>query len=176
VRLARKIMPGKATPYKIEQWHDIVVEAAAIMHEIRLIPAITIIVGLPDEQPEDVVETIELIERLRPHRSLIVPLFYVPMSHVKSEKAGWLDKVNLYPEHVDLLKVMARHSIYWAKDIVNKFYFKGPQYALVKLLVNYFIGYVEKRLNKIEEDAELYKETLRQARAAARKEVLTFAS
>jgi radical SAM superfamily enzyme YgiQ (UPF0313 family) len=176
VRLARKIMPGKAAPYKIEQWHDIVVEATAIMHEIRLIPAITIIVGLPDEQPEDVVETIELIERLRPHRSLIVPLFYVPMSHVRSEKAGWLDKVNLYPEHVDLLKVVARHSIYWAKDIVNKFYFKGPQYALVKLLVNYFIGYVEKRLNKIEEDAERYKETLRQARAAARKEVLTFAS
>ncbi|AAL62926.1 conserved hypothetical protein [Pyrobaculum aerophilum str. IM2] len=176
VRLARKIMPGKAAPYKIDQWHEIVVEAASIMHEIRLIPAITIIVGLPEEQPEDVIETIELIERLRPYRSLIVPLFYVPMSHVRSEKSGWLDKVNLYPEHIDLLKVVARHSIYWAKDIVNKFYFKGPQYAVVRLLVNYFINYVEKRLDRIEDDVECYKEELRKARAASRREILTFAS
>jgi radical SAM superfamily enzyme YgiQ (UPF0313 family) len=176
IRLARKIMPGKAAPYKIDQWHDIVVEAAAIMHEIRLIPAITLIVGLPDEQPEDVVETIELIERLRPYRSLIVPLFYVPMSHVRSEKTGWLDKINLYPEHIDLLKTVARHSIHWAKDIVNKFYFKGPRYTIVKLLVNYFIGYVEKRLSKIEEDVEHYKEVLRQARATSRREVLVFSN
>jgi radical SAM superfamily enzyme YgiQ (UPF0313 family) len=174
VRLARKIMPGKAAPYKIDQWHDIVVEAAAIMHEIRLIPAITLIVGLPDEQPEDVVETIELVERLRPYRSLIVPLFYVPMSHIRSEKTGWLDKINLYPEHIDLLKTVARHSIHWAKDIVNKSYFKGPRYTIVKLLVNYFIGYVEKRLSKIEEDVEHYKEVLRQARATSRREVLVF--
>ncbi|ABP51857.1 MAG: radical SAM protein [Pyrobaculum arsenaticum] len=176
VRLARKIMPGKAAPYKIDQWHEIVEEAAAIMHEIRLIPAITLIVGLPDEQPDDVVETIELVERLRPYRSLIVPLFYVPMSHVRTDKAGWLDKLNLYPEHIDLLEVVARHSIYWAKDIVNKFYFKGPQYFLVRFLVNYFINYVEKRLGKIKEDVEHYKEALRQTRNNARKEVLTFAS
>ncbi|MEM3997229.1 MAG: radical SAM protein [Pyrobaculum sp.] len=176
IRLARRIMPGKAAPYKIEQWHEIVVEAAAIMHEIRLIPAITIIVGLPDEQPDDVVETIELIERLRPYRSLIVPLFYVPMSHVRSDKVGWIDKLNLYPEHVDLLKTVARHSIYWAKDIVNRYYLKGVHYAPIKLLINYFISYVEKRLSRIEEDVERYKEVLRQARSSARREVLTFAS
>ncbi|ABL87889.1 Radical SAM domain protein [Pyrobaculum islandicum DSM 4184] len=174
VRLAQKIMPGKAAPYKISQWHEIVTEAAAIMHEIRLIPAITLIVGLPDEQPDDVIETIELVEKLKPYRSLIVSLFYVPMSHVKSEKTGWLDKVNLYPEHIDLLKVVARHSIFWAKDIVNKFYLKGPQYALVKFLINYFISYVEKRIDKIEEDIEQYKEILRQTRAKSRKEVLTY--
>jgi len=100
----------------------------------------------------------------------------VPMSHIRSEKTGWLDKINLYPEHIDLLKTVARHSIYWAKDIVNKFYFKGPRYTIVKLLVNYFIGYVEKRINKIEEDVERYKEMLRQARAASRKEVLAFSN
>jgi hypothetical protein len=98
------------------------------------------------------------------------------MSHIRSEKTGWLDKINLYPEHIDLLKTVARHSIYWAKDIVNKFYFKGPRYTIVKLLVNYFINYVEKRLNKIEEDVERYKEMLKQARAASRKEVLVFSN
>ncbi|MFN3803742.1 MAG: B12-binding domain-containing radical SAM protein [Pyrobaculum sp.] len=176
IRLAKNIMPGKAAPYGMEQWHEVVIEAAAIMHEVRLIPAITIIVGLPNETPEDVVETVELIERLRPYRSLIVPLFYVPMSHIRGEKAGWLDKINLYPEHIDLLKVVARHSIYWARDILNKFYFRGPQYLPLRLLISYFITYVEKRLDKIEGEVEQYKELLRQARSAARREVLTFAS
>ncbi|MEM4776524.1 MAG: radical SAM protein [Pyrobaculum sp.] len=176
IRLAKKIMPGKTAPYRVEQWHDIVVEAASIMHEVRLIPAITLIVGLPEEQPDDVVETIELIEKLKPYRSLIVPLFYVPMSHVKSEKTGWLDKVNLYPEHIDLLKAVAKHSLTWAKDIVNKFYFKGPQYFLIKWLINYFINYVEKKLADIERDIETYREVLRKTRENARKDVLTFAS
>ncbi len=174
VRLARKIMPGKAAPYKIDQWHQIVLETAALMHEVKLIPAITIIVGLPGEQPDDVVETIELVESLRPYRSLIVPLFYVPMSHIKSDKAGWIDKLNLYPEHIDLLKVVARHSIHWARDILHRFYMRGPQYLPIKWLINYFITYVEKRLDKIMDDVEQYKELLKQVKTSSRREVLTF--
>jgi len=174
IRLARRIMPGKAAPYKIEQWHEIVVEAAAIMHEIRLIPAITIIVGLPEEEPEDVLETIELVEKLRPYRSLIVPLFYVPMSHVRADKTGWLDKLNLYPEHIDLLKVVARHSIFWARDIVNKYYFKGPQYFLLRRLVNFFISYVDKRIAELEDYVERYKAELRGRRERERRGVLVF--
>jgi len=175
VRVAKQIMPGKAAPYKIEQWHEVVEESMAIMHELKLIPAVTLIVGLPGEQPDDVVQTIELIERLRPYRSLIVPLFYVPMSHVKAEKTGWLDKMNLYPEHIDLLKVVARHSIFWARDIVNKFYFKGLRYSPIRLLTNYFINYVEKKLDSIEPDIERYKEMLRAKWNEKRLDVLRYA-
>lgn len=174
VRLIKRFMPGKVAPYRIEQWREIVVEAAAIMHEIRLIPALTIIVGLPEEQPEDVIETIELVEQLRPYRSLIVPLFYVPMSHVTSGKTGWLDRLNLYPEHLDLLKLVARHSIHWARDIVNRFYLRGMRYALVRFLINYFINYVERKLNEIEDVVESYKERLKQFRESARREILLF--
>ena len=175
VRVAKQIMPGKAAPYKIEQWHEVVEESMAIMHELKLIPAVTLIVGLPGEQPDDVVQTIELIERLRPYRSLIVPLFYVPMSHVKAEKTGWLDKMNLYPEHIDLLKVVARHSIFWARDIVNKFYFKGLRYSPISLLTNYFINYAEKKLDSIEPDIERYKEMLRAKWSEKRLDVLRYA-
>jgi hypothetical protein len=145
------------------------------MHELKLIPAVTLIVGLPGEQPDDVVQTIELIERLRPYRSLIVPLFYVPMSHVKAEKTGWLDKMNLYPEHIDLLKVVVKHSIFWARDIVNKFYFKGLRYSLIRLLTNYFINYVEKKVDSIEPDIERYKEMLRAKWNEKRLDVLRYA-
>jgi len=46
-RLAKIIMPAKAAPFKIEDWWNVVEESMAIMHEVKLIPAITLIVGLP---------------------------------------------------------------------------------------------------------------------------------
>jgi len=99
----------------------------------------------------------------------------VPMSHVKAEKTGWLDKMNLYPEHIDLLKVVARHSIFWARDIVNKFYFKGLRYSPIRLLTNYFINYAEKKLDSIEPDIERYKEMLRAKWNEKRLDVLRYA-
>ncbi len=79
-RLAKVIMPGKAAPFKIEDWWDVVEEALGVMHDIKLIPALTVIVGLPGETEDDVMETIELLDRIRPYRSLVVPMFYVPMN------------------------------------------------------------------------------------------------
>ncbi len=65
------------------------------------------------------------------------------MNHIRAEKDGWIIKYNLMPEHIELMKKMFEHSIYWAKDIVNHFYLRGPQYWPVRAAVNYFINYVE---------------------------------
>ncbi|BDR92155.1 B12-binding domain-containing radical SAM protein [Vulcanisaeta souniana] len=150
-RLAKAIMPGKAAPFKIEDWWDVVEEALGVMHDIKLIPALTVIVGLPGETEDDVMETIELLDRIRPYRSLVVPMFYVPMNHIRAEKDGWIIKYNLMPEHIELMKKMFEHSIYWAKDIVNHFYLRGPQYWPVRAAVNYFINYVEGRVRSMYE-------------------------
>ena len=96
------------------------------------------------------------------------------MSHVRSDKTGWLDKLSLYPEHIDLLKAVARHSIFWARDIVNKYYFKGPQYFLLRRLVNFFISYVDKRIAELEDYVERYKAELRERRERERRGVLVF--
>ncbi len=54
------------------------------------------------------------------------------------------------PEHIELLKKMFEHSIYWAKDIVNHFYLRGgPQYWPVRAAVNYFMNYVERRVRAL---------------------------
>lgn len=166
IRLAKKIMPGKAAPYSIDKWWDVVLESMALMHEVRLIPAITIIVGLPGEEPDDVMQTIELIERMRPYRSLVVPLFYVPMSHIRADKRGWMQRVNLLPEHIELLRVVFRHSIYWAKDILNRFYLKDSHNVLLRVFLNYFIGYVEKNVKKIDRYIEAQLSGLTSVRAS----------
>ncbi len=111
------------------------------------------------------VQTIELIERMRPYRSLVVPLFYVPMSHIRADKRGWMQRVNLLPEHIELLRVVFRHSIYWAKDILNKFYLKDSHNVLLKVFLNYFIGYVEKNVKKIDRYIEAQLSGLTSVRA-----------
>ncbi len=148
-RLAKIIMPAKAAPYRIENWWDVVERAMSIMHEIKLIPALTLIIGLPGETESDIVDTIELIERIRPYRGLLVPMFYVPMSHIRADKDGWVVKYNLRPEHIELMRLIFEYSVYWARDIVNRFYLRGPMYLPVRWAVNYFINYIEGKVREI---------------------------
>ncbi len=135
--LARKVMPAKAAPYKPEQWPEIVEEAFSIMHEHNIIPAATVIVGLPGETPDDVVKTVELIERLKPYRSLIVPMFFVPMGALR--RSDWFRSVNLREEHAELLIATLKHTAYWSKEIISKFYLRGAKYAPLRFMLGYFL-------------------------------------
>ena len=47
--IAKKIMPAKAHPFSADNWHDVVVQGMGVMHDNMLVPACTLIVGLPDE-------------------------------------------------------------------------------------------------------------------------------
>jgi radical SAM superfamily enzyme YgiQ (UPF0313 family) len=143
VKLAKKIMPAKSAPYSADKWPDVVESAFSILMDHNIIPAVTLIVGLPEEEPDDVMATTELIERLRPYRSLIVPMFFVPMGVLKEK--DWFRKNFLKKEHIDLLKVTLDHSAYWAKDIVSRFYIKGFKYGPVRFLLNYITDYIKKR-------------------------------
>ena len=52
--IAKKIMPAKAHPFSADNWHDVVVEGMGLAHDNKLVPACTLIVGLPDEKEEDI--------------------------------------------------------------------------------------------------------------------------
>jgi radical SAM superfamily enzyme YgiQ (UPF0313 family) len=139
-------MVGKSKPYPVEMWPQIVEDAFRIMHENMIVPAATVILGMPGETSDDVVKTIELVERLRPYRSIIVPMFFVPMGALKRNK--WFLRDQLKPEHIEALKVMFDHTIYWAEDIM-KLYMRSPVYLPVKLLLKYFMAYVKWRVRRI---------------------------
>jgi radical SAM superfamily enzyme YgiQ (UPF0313 family) len=79
VRLMRKYMAGKPLPFKPEQWKEIVIEAFGILNDNDWYPLATLIIGLPDEEEEDVAETLELIENLKDYNAFYVPLFFVPL-------------------------------------------------------------------------------------------------
>lgn len=145
-RLAREIMRAKSLPYQLEEWPNIVEDAFKIMHENSIIPAATIILGMPGETSDDVIKTIELLDRLRGYRSIIVPMFFVPMGSMKERR--WFIKDNLKKEHVDALIRMYEHTVFWAEDIINNYYLKNPASYPVRFLLKYFIRYVKKQVNK----------------------------
>ncbi len=157
VRLAKEIMPAKAAPYPPEKYPEIVEEAFAIMHEHKIIPAATFILGFPGETPDDVVKTIELLERLRPYRSLIVPMLFVPMGSLKGSKAG-IVKVKLTREHVEAMKVSLEHALYWATDIMKNFYMKGPKYMLVRFILDIFLMLVRWKYARLRKKLDEFEE------------------
>jgi len=81
IRLMRKYMAGKMLPFKPEQWKEIVTQAFGILNDNNWCPLATLIIGLPDENEEDVIETLELMDNLRDFNAFYVPLLFVPLEN-----------------------------------------------------------------------------------------------
>ncbi|RLG77670.1 MAG: radical SAM protein [Thermoprotei archaeon] len=148
-RLAKIIMPAKAAPFTADEWPDVVEEAFAIMHEHNIIPAATFILGFPEERPDDVVKTIELLERLRPYRSIIVPMLFVPMGVLKGSRAG-VARMKLLREHAEAMRVAFWHTVKWAHDIMSRFYLRGTKHVLTRTLLSLFVRLAMKKMREIE--------------------------
>ncbi len=121
-------MPAKAHPFKAENWHDVVVNGMGLMHDNKLVPACTLIVGLPDETEDDVIKTMDLVDDLKDMRSLIVPLFFVPLGKLKSE--DWFKETKLSPLHKQLLISCAEHDFRWVDNLLD-WSFSGKWYSLI---------------------------------------------
>ncbi len=146
-RLAKIVMPAKSAPYPAEKWPEVVEDSFNTMHENKIVPAATLILGLPQETPDDVAKTAEYMDRLKPYRSIIVPMFFVPMGFLKN--TYWFRKNMMTQEHVEVMKKCLSHSLYWARDIMNRFYLKEPYLAPVRLGLKIFMRYVEYRAKRI---------------------------
>jgi radical SAM superfamily enzyme YgiQ (UPF0313 family) len=81
VRLMKKYMAGKMLPYTPEQWPEIVSQAFGILNDNDWYPLATLIIGLPDENEEDVLKTLELMDDLKNYKAFYVPLFFVPLEN-----------------------------------------------------------------------------------------------
>ena len=126
VDLAKKIMPAKALPFKPEEWPQVVKQGMGLMHDNMLVPAGTLIVGLPEEREEDLLKTMEMMDDLKGCRSLIVPLFFVPLGKLKSQ--DWFKDTALTELHRQLLIQCAEHDFYWMGNLMDMA-FAGKWYS-----------------------------------------------
>jgi len=144
--LAKKVMPAKAHPFKPEEWPEVVRTGMGLMHDNKLIPACTLIVGVPEETEEDLIKTIELMDDLKDVASLIVPLFFVPMGRLKEEE--WFKETQMTELHKELLTKCIEHDFYWIGRLID-LSFAGKWYAgLLQSFYRVFVRIVKYKAKK----------------------------
>lgn len=83
-RLMNKHMKGKALPFSVDGWSDIVLRGIGTMNDHEWWPLCTIMTGQPDETEDDVRATLDLIDGLRAQNS---KMFYTPVLFIPLEDA-----------------------------------------------------------------------------------------
>lgn len=136
-RLLRKLMAGKALPFKPEQWPEVVVQAFGISKDYGWVPAATLIIGLPGENSDDLNATLELMDKLQDTPSFIIPQFFMPMMETTLEHAPHFNVDHMGEEHWRILLKCINHSVRWANHL-RSLYFK-PEALWLKAL--YWVGY-----------------------------------
>jgi len=124
-QLMEKYMRGKILPYKPEQWQDIVVQSIGILNDNDIYPLATLILGLPGEQEEDILATINLLDRLEGAKILYVPLLFTSEEESTLKRQKHKDLKNLDELHWDILARCGRHDINLWKPEINKIVMAG---------------------------------------------------
>ncbi|MCW3999528.1 MAG: B12-binding domain-containing radical SAM protein [Candidatus Bathyarchaeota archaeon] len=95
-RLMKKYMAGKMLPFQPEQWQDVVTNAFGILNDNDWYPLATLIIGLPDEKEEDMLQTLELMDKLKGYNAFYVPLFFVPLENcvLMNKKGAEMDSLS----------------------------------------------------------------------------------
>ena len=70
--------------------------AFGILNDNDWYPLATLIIGLPDEKEEDVLQTLELMDKLKDYNAFYVPLFFVPLENcvLMNKKGAEMDSLS----------------------------------------------------------------------------------
>ena len=118
--LVSRHMKGKAKPFAPEKWPEVVREAVKLLADNNWIPCGTLVMGMPGEKVQDVSRTIDLVRDLKRHKSLIVPLFFVPLGNLKEHE--FFKPKTMFPEHWMLLAECIEHDFHWVPILMDELF------------------------------------------------------
>jgi radical SAM superfamily enzyme YgiQ (UPF0313 family) len=110
-RLIKKLMPNKCYPRNPSEWPEVVREALDVMHKNRWLPCCTLVMGLPGEEEEDILETIDLIKSLTHHLAFFFPLSFLPVKHTALSQSARCIRERMTVAHWELLEVTWKHNL-----------------------------------------------------------------
>jgi radical SAM superfamily enzyme YgiQ (UPF0313 family) len=121
-RLMKEHMRGKALPYDVSQWPEIVCEAYGILNDANWLPLCTLVTGLPKETEEDVLHTLDLVHRMRRFKTFFVPLFFVSLEDCALRKEKTLNLRRLSELQWEIFIECWDHNLHhwrdaWLEDI-----------------------------------------------------------
>ncbi|HTG14266.1 MAG TPA: radical SAM protein [Blastocatellia bacterium] len=100
ISMAKKIMPSKGVPFSIEDWPSVLIQGLTVLNANNWFPAMTLIVGNPDETDEDVMATLDLIYEVerRGLFAFFIPSIFTPLHDTRMEmKKGVTETMQLTP-------------------------------------------------------------------------------
>ncbi len=100
VRMAKKLMPSKGVPFSIEDWPSVVIQGLTILNRHNWFPAMTLIVGSPDETDEDVRATLDLVYEIerRGLFAFLIPSVFTPLHDTRlAQSRGVTETRDLTP-------------------------------------------------------------------------------
>ncbi len=102
-RLITKIMPGKVLPFRPEEYADIVEQSIGLLNDQGWIVCATLITNMPGEEEEDVLEALEMVDRLKGSKALIHVLPFIPMGGLRSSPQTIFDEILANPLRAELV-------------------------------------------------------------------------
>jgi hypothetical protein len=81
VAAAKKIMPGKAAPFPIEEWPSVFIQGLTVMNRNNWFPVVTLILGSPESTDEDIKATIDLVYEVERRKlfAFFIPSIFTPL-------------------------------------------------------------------------------------------------
>ncbi|MHC1592114.1 MAG: B12-binding domain-containing radical SAM protein [Candidatus Helarchaeales archaeon] len=111
-RLMKIHFANKCSPlFKPSEWPEVIMGAMKIMKEQAWLPVSTVIMGLPGEEDEDVLETIQLIKRLNRSWGFFIPFVYVPMKIYSLPERNRFIVENMTQYHWTLMEELIKHDV-----------------------------------------------------------------
>jgi radical SAM superfamily enzyme YgiQ (UPF0313 family) len=123
VKLMKKHMKGKALPYSVDNWPDLVVEAVGKLNDHDWWPLCTIMTGQPDETDEDVIATLNLIDDLRAHNAKMfyTPVLFIPLKEAVLGNCRRANLNNLSELQWEVISRSWRNNIdFWAPQLQKR--------------------------------------------------------
>jgi radical SAM superfamily enzyme YgiQ (UPF0313 family) len=120
VRLMKKYMKGKALPYSVDKWPELVVQGVGIMNDYDWWPLCTIMTGQPDETEDDVRATLDLIDDLRNHQAKMfyTPVLFIPLKEAMLGNRRRTNLKNLSELQWEVIARCWRNNIdFWRPDM-----------------------------------------------------------
>ncbi len=118
-RLMKKYMKGKALPYPVDNWSDLVCQGIGIMNDNDWWPLCTIMTGQPDETEEDVQATLDLIDRLKAQNAKMfyTPVLFIPLEDALLSDAKRSNLQNLTESQFEIMTKCWRNNIdFWQPE------------------------------------------------------------
>jgi radical SAM superfamily enzyme YgiQ (UPF0313 family) len=113
-RLLQNIMPGKVKPYTIEEWPDVIDDALGILDDNYWFTVASMMTGLPKETEQDVIRSIEFIDRIKHHNVFVWAFPLMPLRAMRKNAAKWAPEYT--PLRQNLILKATRHSL----SLINK--------------------------------------------------------